>query len=90
MGITAENVATRCQTSRADQDAFALESHRRAAAAQNSGAYEAEIVPVSVSSRKGPVITTKAIFILRSPPQHKSPRPSLPAPASRSPRKQVQ
>ena len=59
MGITAENVAAECQISRADQDAFALESHRRAAAAQDSGVFDAEIVPVSVATRKGPVVTTR-------------------------------
>ncbi|KAI1735638.1 Thiolase, N-terminal domain-containing protein [Xylaria scruposa] len=46
MGLTSENVATRYGVSRADQDAFAVESHRRAAAAQTSGAFDAEIVPV--------------------------------------------
>ncbi len=59
MGITAENVATECKVSREDQDAFALESHRRASVAQNDGTFDAEIVPVSVPSRKGPVITTR-------------------------------
>ncbi len=59
MGITAENVATECKVSREDQDAFALESHRRASVAQNDGTFDAEIVPVSVPSRKGPVITTQ-------------------------------
>ena len=59
MGITAENVAAACKVSRADQDAFALESHRRASAAQNEGVFDAEIVPVSVPSRKGPVVTTR-------------------------------
>ncbi|KAI8945337.1 3-ketoacyl-CoA thiolase-like protein [Xylaria longipes] len=46
MGLTSENVAKRHGVSRADQDAFAVESHRRAAAAQSSGAFDAEIVPV--------------------------------------------
>ena len=59
MGITAENVAAKYGISRAEQDAFALESHRRATAAQNSGAFDAEIFPVTVASRKGPVITTR-------------------------------
>ena len=59
MGITAENIAAQYGISRADQDAFALESHRRAAAAQESGAFDAQIVPVSVPSRKGPVVTTR-------------------------------
>lgn len=59
MGITAENVAAECQISRADQDAFALESHRRAAAAQQDGTFDAEIVPVSVATRNGPALTTR-------------------------------
>ena len=49
MGLTAEEVATRFDVSRADQDAFALESHKRAAAAVDSGAFKDEIVPVEVT-----------------------------------------
>jgi acetyl-CoA C-acetyltransferase len=48
MGITAENVAERWQISRADQDAFALESQRRAGAAIKGGIFDEEILPVSV------------------------------------------
>jgi 3-oxoadipyl-CoA thiolase len=48
MGETAENVADQCGISRADQDAFALRSQQRAARAQASGVFDAEIVPVSV------------------------------------------
>lgn len=47
MGNTAEMVARKFEVSRADQDAFAAESQRRAAAAWTAGAFEAEIVPVS-------------------------------------------
>ncbi|KAI1267799.1 Thiolase, N-terminal domain-containing protein [Xylariaceae sp. FL1019] len=47
MGLTSENVAERYGVSRADQDAFAVESHRRAAKARESGAFEHEIVPVT-------------------------------------------
>jgi len=47
MGITSENVAERYGVSRADQDAFAAESHRRAAKAQSSGFFDEEIVPVT-------------------------------------------
>ncbi|CAN8097754.1 unnamed protein product [Discula destructiva] len=47
MGLTSENVARRYGVSRADQDAFAVESHVRAARARESGAFEAEIVPVA-------------------------------------------
>ncbi|BDG10111.1 acetyl-CoA C-acyltransferase [Anaeromyxobacter paludicola] len=50
MGITAELVAERHGVSRQDQDAFAAESHRRAAAAQASGAFGDELVPVEAES----------------------------------------
>jgi 3-oxoadipyl-CoA thiolase len=57
MGETAENVAERYGVCREDQDAFALESHRRAAAAFEEGRFDDEIVPVPVPQRKGdPVI----------------------------------
>jgi 3-oxoadipyl-CoA thiolase len=57
MGETAENVAEKYKISRADQDAFALRSHQRAVAAQQSGRFAAEIVPVTISQKKGePVI----------------------------------
>ena len=57
MGETAENVAERYGVSREDQDAFALESHRRAAAAFESGRFDDELVPVPVPQRKGePVV----------------------------------
>lgn len=52
MGITAENVAKEYGISREMQDELALQSQRKAVAAIASGAFEAEIVPVSVSSRK--------------------------------------
>lgn len=55
MGITAENVAAEQAITRADQDAFALESQRRAAAAIAAGYFKPEIVPVEVSTRKGMV-----------------------------------
>jgi acetyl-CoA acyltransferase len=48
MGITAENVAKRFEVSRADQDAFALESHKRAIAAIDAGRFKDEIVPLDV------------------------------------------
>ncbi len=48
MGLTAENVAKEFNISRADQDAFALESNKRAAAAVESGRFDPEIVPVDV------------------------------------------
>lgn len=48
MGMTAENVAAKYGISREDQDAFAFRSHQRAAAAQDAGKFDAEIVPVPV------------------------------------------
>ena len=53
MGSTAENLARRHGISREEQDAFAVESHRRALAAIDAGYFEREIVPVSVAARKG-------------------------------------
>ena len=60
MGETAENVAEKWGLSRADQDAFALESHRRAVAAQKAGRFAAELVPVEVPQRKGPALKVEA------------------------------
>lgn len=54
MGITAEEVATKHSISREEQDRYAVESHRRAAAAWKEGRFAAEVVPVEVPSRKGP------------------------------------
>ncbi len=53
MGITAEEVATRYNVSRADQDAFAAESQQRAVRAIGEGRFKDEIVPVPVPQRKG-------------------------------------
>ena len=56
MGMTAEEVSRRYGISRADQDAFAAESQRRAEAAVKSGVFDREIVPVEVPQRKGPPV----------------------------------
>jgi acetyl-CoA C-acetyltransferase len=53
MGVTAENLARRHGISREEQDAYALQSQQRAAAAQREGRFAAEITPVSVPQRKG-------------------------------------
>jgi acetyl-CoA C-acetyltransferase len=60
MGITAEEVASRYNVSRADQDAFAAESQRRAAAAIEGGAFAREIVPVEVPQKKGDAVRVAA------------------------------
>ncbi|EHG7891423.1 MULTISPECIES: acetyl-CoA C-acetyltransferase [Citrobacter] len=62
MGITAENVAKEYGISREMQDELALQSQRKAVAAIESGAFEAEIVPVSVSSRKKTIIFERDEF----------------------------
>ena len=58
MGVTAENVAAKYGFTREQQDAFALESHRRAANALASGYFKSQIVPVEVKTRKGPELFT--------------------------------
>jgi acetyl-CoA C-acetyltransferase len=55
MGVTAENVAAKCGLNREQQDAFAVESHRRAAAAIAAGHFKSQILPIELKSRKGPV-----------------------------------
>ncbi|MEO7404773.1 MAG: acetyl-CoA C-acyltransferase family protein [Burkholderiales bacterium] len=56
MGITAENVAAKYGITREEQDAFALESHRRAAAAIRGGRFKTQIVGVELASKKGPTL----------------------------------
>jgi acetyl-CoA C-acetyltransferase len=55
MGITAEAVATKCGITREQQDAFAVESHKRAAAATAAGHFKSQILPIELKSKKGPV-----------------------------------
>ena len=52
MGITAENVASEQQITRDQQDAFPLESHRRAAAAIGAGCFKGQIVPVEIKTKR--------------------------------------
>jgi acetyl-CoA C-acetyltransferase len=54
MGISAEDVAEKHSITRERQDQFAMESHRRAAAAWKAGYFSAEVVPVEVPQKKGP------------------------------------
>ncbi|MFZ5528069.1 MAG: acetyl-CoA C-acetyltransferase [Pseudomonadota bacterium] len=60
MGITAENVARQYGISRAEQDALALASQQKAAAAQESGRFKDEIVPVTIPQKKGDPIVFDA------------------------------
>ena len=60
MGVTAENIAEMTGITRLEQDEFALTSHQRAVAAQDSGKFGEEILPVSVPQRKGdPVVVSQ-------------------------------
>jgi len=59
MGMTGELVAEKHSISREEQDAYALASHRKAAAAWREGRFDAEVVPVEVKSKKGSVMVTR-------------------------------
>lgn len=60
MGNAAELCAKECNISRADQDAFAMESYKRSQSAINNGLFDAEIVPVSIPQKKGdPILFSK-------------------------------
>ncbi len=60
MGIAAELCASTCGISRADQDAFAIESYKRSQAAWEAGKFAGEIVPVEIPQRKGdPIVFAK-------------------------------
>jgi acetyl-CoA C-acetyltransferase len=59
MGNTAENVAKKWQLTRDEQDAFAAASQQKAEAAQKSGRFDDEIVPVTISSRRGDTVIDK-------------------------------
>jgi len=64
MGITAENVAKKYDVSREKQDALALGSQKKAAAAQEAGKFKDEIVPFSIEQKKGdPIVFANDEFI---------------------------
>src|SRR5436189_3274367 len=56
MGVTAENVATQCGLTREQQDTFAVESHKRAAAAIAAGHFKSQVLPIELKSKKGPAV----------------------------------
>lgn len=63
MGNTAENVATKYQLTRDDQDRFALGSQQKASAAQKSGRFADEIAPVTIKGRKGDTVVSDDEYI---------------------------
>lgn len=56
MGVAGEMCAKECNISRQDQDAYAIESYKRSAAAWKAGYFKNEVVPVEIPQRKGPAI----------------------------------
>ena len=63
MGQTAENIASRWQITRADQDDFAVASQNRAEAAQKAGKFAGEIAPVTIKGRKGDTVVDQDEYI---------------------------
>ena len=63
MGITAENIASKWQISREEQDKFALGSQNKAEAAQKAGKFADEIVPVTIATRKGDIVVDADEYI---------------------------
>ena len=63
MGLTAENVAVKWQLTRDEQDRFALASQNKAEAAQKGGKFDEEIIPFTISSKKGDVVVDKDEYI---------------------------
>jgi acetyl-CoA C-acetyltransferase len=63
MGVTAENVAKRYKVSRQDQDALAVESHRRAGSAIDQGFFKSQIVPIEIKVKrdKVPFVTDETV-----------------------------
>ena len=56
MGVTAENLVEKWKLTREEQDALAVESHRRAAHAIKEGRFKSQIVPITIKSRKGDIV----------------------------------
>jgi len=56
MGVTAENLVEKWKLTREEQDALAVESHRRAANAIKEGRFKSQIVPITVKTRKGDIV----------------------------------
>lgn len=75
MGLTAEKVAQQWNVSRADQDAFAVESHRRAAAAIAAGEFTDEITPLDVTYRIPNLATGEVEYVKKTLTNDEGPRP---------------
>ncbi|WP_076998250.1 acetyl-CoA C-acyltransferase [Variovorax sp. KK3] len=75
MGLTAEKVAQQWKVSRDAQDAFALQSHQRALAAQQAGEFAAEITPIEVTERTPDLDSGESIAKTRTVDLDEGPRP---------------
>ena len=75
MGLTAEKVAQRWKISRDAQDAFALQSHQRALAAQQAGEFTSEITPITVTDRGFDMAKCEAVSQSRTISLDEGPRP---------------
>ncbi|MBO9645276.1 MAG: acetyl-CoA C-acyltransferase [Pseudacidovorax sp.] len=75
MGLTAEKVAQQWKVSREAQDAFAIESHRRAVAAQQAGEFADEITPIEVTDRGFDAVTGETTAKTRTVSLDEGPRP---------------
>jgi acetyl-CoA acyltransferase len=75
MGLTAEKVAQQWKVSRDAQDAFALQSHQRALAAQQAGEFTDEITPIEVTERTPDLDSGEAIIKTRTVKLDEGPRP---------------
>jgi len=85
MGITAENLAERYGITREQQDAFAVESQRKAVAAMEAGRFKDEITPIDVPQRKGDPVRIEADEQPRAQPRW-SPWPSCVLPSRKTAR----
>jgi acetyl-CoA acyltransferase len=74
MGLTAEKVAERWKVSRDDQDAFALESHRRALAAQAAGEFDDEIAPVAMQEHVPDTMASRVVVREKTVSRDEGPR----------------
>jgi acetyl-CoA acyltransferase len=81
MGLTAEKVAAQWKVSREDQDAFALESHRKATAAQAAGEFDTEISPIDVASHVPDLENDRVVTRSRRVDRDEGPRPDASAAA---------
>ena len=63
MGVTAENIATKFQITREEQDQFATASQNKAEAAKKSGRFKDEIIPFTISTKKGDIVVDTDEFI---------------------------